>query len=200
MKKRKQTTVAHDSYFADTIHNLLSHRLALLGMIVLALMILAVIFLPYILDLDPYKSYVEGGFNQKPSAEHWLGTDRTGRDLFARLVYGGRVSLTVGVLSTLVAMAIGIPLGLLAGYYRGVLEVIIMRCADIFMSFPSLVCISVLSELPGGLFQAPGRSGHNQGLPAELVHLELACGRLILFVLLKDIDISNPGFDLIHIA
>lgn len=146
MKQKKQRS---DSYFRDVMQDLVSRKLVLAGMIVLALMVLCVIFLPPLLHLDPYTSYIEGGFNQRPSAEHWLGTDRTGRDIFARLVYGGRVSLTVGVLSTLVSMLIGIPLGLLAGYCRGVVETVVMRCADVFMSFPSMVLILVLVSVLG---------------------------------------------------
>lgn len=137
------------SYMRDVIERFMSHKLAVIGLIVLLLMIIAVIFLPSILDLDPYTSYMIGGFNQKPSAEHWLGTDRTGRDIFARLVYGGRISLTVGILSTLISMLIGIPLGLLAGYFRGWVEIIIMRIADIFMSFPSMMLILVLVSVIG---------------------------------------------------
>lgn len=137
------------SYMRDVIERFMSHKLAVIGLIVLLMMIIAVIFLPSILDLDPYTSYMIGGFNQKPSAEHWLGTDRTGRDIFARLVYGGRISLTVGILSTLISMIIGIPLGLLAGYFRGWVEIIIMRIADIFMSFPSMMLILVLVSVIG---------------------------------------------------
>lgn len=137
------------SYMRDVLERFMSHKLAVIGLIVLLLMVLAVIFLPPIMDLDPYTSHMIGGFNQKPSAEHWLGTDRTGRDIFARLIYGGRISLTVGILSTLVSMVIGVPLGLLAGYFRGWVEIIIMRIADIFMSFPSMMLILVLVAMIG---------------------------------------------------
>ena len=137
------------SYLRDVVERFMSHKLAVIGLIVLLLLILAVIFLPSIMDLDPYTSHMIGGFNQKPSAAHWLGTDRTGRDIFARLVYGGRISLVVGILSTLISMAIGIPLGLLAGYFRGWTEIIIMRIADIFMSFPSMMLILVLVAVIG---------------------------------------------------
>lgn len=113
------------------------HPLAVVGLVVLILEIILVIVLPPLLDLDPYTSTSE--FNAAPSSEHIFGTDEVGRDVFARCVYGGRISLAVGLLSTLVTLVIGIPLGVLAGYYRGKCEAIIMRAADIFMSFPSLV-------------------------------------------------------------
>ena len=110
-KKKKKS-----SYMHDVMERFMAHKLAVIGLALIVLLIILVIVLPPILKLDPYTSFSKGGFNQKPSAEHWLGTDRTGRDIFARLVYGGRISLVVGLLSTLVSMAIGVPLGLLAGW------------------------------------------------------------------------------------
>lgn len=122
--------------------------MAVLGLIVWAAEIIMVIFLPVILRLDPYTSDPLS-FYGAPSAAHLLGTDAIGRDLFARLVYGGRTSLTVGILSVLISMAVGVPLGLIAGYYRGAVEAVIMRIADIFMSFPSIVLILVTVSILG---------------------------------------------------
>ena len=75
----------------DVLERFLSHKLAVVGLGMIILLIILVIVLPPLLKLDPYTSHAQGGFNQKPSAAHWLGTDRTGRDIFARLVYGGRI-------------------------------------------------------------------------------------------------------------
>ena len=88
-------------------------------------------------------------FGGAPSAEHLLGCDDVGRDLFARLIFGGRVSLMVGICSALISLAIGVPLGLFAGYFRGAVETVIMRCADIFMSFPNIILILVLASVLG---------------------------------------------------
>lgn len=138
-----------NTYLKDVLDRFLAHKLAVAGLIFMLLLIACAVCLPHILDLDPYTSFAKGGFNQKPSALHWLGTDRVGRDVFSRLVYGGRISLTVGMLSTLIAMVIGVPLGLFAGYYRGWIEGIIMRVSDIFMSFPAMVLVLVLVSLIG---------------------------------------------------
>ena len=144
-KKNAAGSKEGQTYFQDVLYRFMEHKLAFIGMIFLLLLVFCVLFLPSILHLDPYTSYIEGGFNQAPSAKHILGTDRTGRDIFARLVFGGRISLFVGILSTLISMLIGIPMGLLAGFFRGWIETIIMRAVDIFMSFPSMMLTLVLS-------------------------------------------------------
>ena len=130
------------SYFKDVVGRFKTHKLAMAGMCILILEILLLLILPVIMDLKPYEIY--SGFGAFPSKEHILGTDNTGRDLFARLIYGGRTSLYVGFVSTLISFAIGVPLGMLTGYYKGLVEMVIMRVADVFMSFPSMVFILVL--------------------------------------------------------
>ncbi len=136
------------SYFQDVLKRFLAHRLAMFGAVVLTIEILSVIFLPIIMKLDPYTmDYMN--FGGAPSAQHLLGCDDVGRDLFARLIFGGRVSLMVGICSALVSLVIGVPLGLIAGYFRGWAETIIMRCADVFMSFPSMILILVLASVLG---------------------------------------------------
>ena len=106
------------------------------------------IFLPIILGLDPITSDVKA-FAKAPCAEHWLGTDDVGRDILARVLYGGRISLIIGLGATAVSVAIGLPLGLFAGYYRGLSETLIMRTADIFLSFPATVINLVIVAVFG---------------------------------------------------
>lgn len=125
------------------------NKKAMLGVVIVGILVLAVVFLPIFLDLDPYTTDRAAGFNKAPSPGHILGTDDVGRDLFARLLYGGRVSLFVGIASTVISVLIGIPLGLIAGYFRGIAETIIMRIADAFMSFPTMVLILVLVAVFG---------------------------------------------------
>jgi len=137
-----------ESYFLDALRKFLNHKPAFAGVCVLILEILCVVLLPIILTLDPYTSN-PAAFGAAPAPGHFLGTDSIGRDIFARVVYGGRTSLLVGLLSTLIAMCLGTPLGLLAGYYRGWVEAGIMRLADIFMSFPSMVLILVMVAVVG---------------------------------------------------
>ena len=127
------------------IHN----KKAMLGLAIVTILVLAVVFIPLFADLDPYTTDRAAGFNKPPSDAHILGTDDVGRGLFARLLYGGRISLFVGITSTIISVLIGIPLGLIAGYFRGTAESIIMRTADAFMSFPSMVLILVLVAVFG---------------------------------------------------
>lgn len=143
MKKRE-----NESYLSEVISKLTEHKMAMAGLFVLILEILLVVFLPYIMDLNPYDSDYRA-FAQAPSSAHLLGTDAIGRDIFSRLIYGGRTSLLVGLLSTLISCMVGVPLGLIAGFFRGKAEICIMRVADIFMSFPSIVLILVLVSVVG---------------------------------------------------
>lgn len=145
MKKEK---IQKASYAREVFDKLKAHKLAMLGVCVWIAEILIVVFLPIIMNLDPYSSDY-AAFDAAPSSTHILGTDSIGRDLFARLIYGGRTSLLVGILSTLISLVIGVPLGLIAGYYRGAVEAVIMRVADVFMSFPSIVLILVLVSVLG---------------------------------------------------
>lgn len=146
---RDGKTIAANSYMKDVIRRFSKHKLAIVSLVILIVEVLLVIILPILLKLDPYTSDYDTFFGSGPSAVHWLGTDDIGRDSFARFLYGGRVSLLVGIVSAIISLAAGVPLGLIAGYYRGWIETIIMRLADVFMSFPSMVLILVLVSVLG---------------------------------------------------
>lgn len=156
-----RTQKKSDAYLHDIVQSFLRHKLAVVGLIVITVEILVLICLPVFMDLQP--NTITEIFYGNPSPEHILGTDATGRDVFARLIYGGRTSLLIGVLAVLVQAAIGIPLGIVAGYYRGAAEVIIMRLADMFQSIPSMclniVLVSVLSPSVGTLVLVLGVMG-----------------------------------------
>ena len=131
----------------DTIRTKLLHmcrenKAAAVSGLVLAVMAFAIIFADKLTVYDP------NGVNLMerllpPSAAHWCGTDELGRDIFTRILYGGRVSLLVGVIPTAISMAIGIVLGMVSGYIRQ-MEAVIMRLADIVLAFPSIVLAMVV--------------------------------------------------------
>ena len=124
------------------------NKLAVLGLVVLILIAVIVLVVPPLLPYDEAQIDT-AAFSAPPSAQHLLGTDTTGRDVLARLLYGGRVSLFVGIVSTLISVAIGIPLGLLAAFYRGWFETLVMRATDIFMTIPSTILILFLVSMFG---------------------------------------------------
>ena len=130
------------------VKRFIHHKLALVGFIMLSILIIAVIVLPGLMDLDPYSTGNGLPFSA-PTKELPLGVDNAGRDSFARLIYGGRVSLMVGLLSTAISLLIGLPLGIIAAYYGGMFDTIIMRLADIFISFPSTIFILVIVSVVG---------------------------------------------------
>ncbi len=136
-----KTEKKRSSYLRDTVERFLRHKLAVAGLAVVVVEVLLLLLLPVFMDLQP--TTITDVFYGEPSAEHILGTDGTGRDAFARLIYGGRTSLSIGFLAVVVQACIGIPLGIIAGYYRGAAETIIMRAADMFQSIPSM-CLNIV--------------------------------------------------------
>jgi peptide/nickel transport system permease protein len=133
----------------QAVQRFMRNRRALGGLLFIAVEILIVLFVPVLFGLDPLTTDVAAGFNSSPTLQYPMGTDGAGRNLFARTLYGGRISLLVGIVSTIINVCIGLPLGLVAGYYRGVIEFIVMRAADVFMSFPSMILILVLVSVVG---------------------------------------------------
>lgn len=123
------------------------HRMAVAGLVVVVLMILMAALAPLLAPHDPNQIF--GKFESSPSGEHLLGTDSVGRDVLSRLIYGARVSMSVGVGAVLVYVVIGVLLGLLAGYYGGWVDQVIMRITDVFMSFPYFMVILILVSVLG---------------------------------------------------
>ena len=136
------------SEFREFLKNFSRHHLATVSVFILLLEIIAVVFLPIIFHMDPY-GMDPLAFGAPPSVKHIFGTDEVGRDIFARILFGGRISLFVGIVSAMISVIIGLPLGLIAGYWGGRLGALIMRAADMFMSFPSMVLILVLVAILG---------------------------------------------------
>jgi len=114
------------------------YPLAMIGAAFIFLVTLVALAAPLVATQDP--NIVDGrNALQTPSADHWFGTDRLGRDVFSRITYGSRISLQVGVLAVLFAGALGVPLGLIAGYFGGIWDGIVMRWSDSIIAFPNIV-------------------------------------------------------------
>ena len=119
---------------------LVADRRALLGLSVIGVMAVVAILAPLLARHDPLAIDLRDRLTA-PSAEHWMGTDLQGRDVWARLVYGARISLAVGLISQSVALALGVTLGLLAGYYGRWVDEVVMRLADVTLAFPTLLLL-----------------------------------------------------------
>ncbi len=115
-----------------------ANRGAAIGLGVIVILLLAAIFAPLLAPHDPLEQDVLDRL-KPPTAEHWLGTDYFGRDTFSRLLYGARVSLVIGISATLIAMAIGSAIGMLAGWRGGRFDAVAMQVMDMLLAFPSLV-------------------------------------------------------------
>jgi peptide/nickel transport system permease protein len=124
------------------------HRLALVGTVFVAILVFLALTAAITSLQDPYHVDLRAR-GKPPSAQHVLGTDLAGRDVWARVVYGGRVSLSVGLFSTAIAGLIGVVLGGVAGYYRGVADQVLMRVTDVIMTMPTLVIILALVAYVG---------------------------------------------------
>lgn len=125
------------------------HKLAMVSAVVLLLIALATVFVGVISPYS-YRGLDLTALSQGPSAHHLFGTDTLGRDEFTRVLYGGRISLVVGVTVALVAGAIGTALGSLAGFYGGWLDNMLMRVTDLFLAIPFLVILIMASAVLGG--------------------------------------------------
>lgn len=119
---------------------LLNDNRARFGIAVVVVMTLAAIAAPLIATQDPLHIDL-AHLLQRPSAAHWLGTDVQGRDIWARLVFGSRVSLSVGLISQGIALTLGVTFGLIAGFYGGWIEEVVMRLADVTLAFPTLLLL-----------------------------------------------------------
>ncbi len=140
-----------ESLTRRTLRRFLRNRLAIVGVIGLATMILLVVFASQI-ERYPYEQMDLRAAKSPPGADHWFGTDRTGRDIWSRTIHGGRVSLSVAAAATLLSTVIGMTLGATAGYYGGKADWIISRFTDIVLTLPPIVIMLTLASfLPRSL-------------------------------------------------
>ena len=142
-------TKKSQSQFMDTFKRLCRNKTAVLGLIIVIALALIALLSPVFYDYDSqiiktnYSAALQG-----PSAEHWFGTDEMGRDIFNRVMYGSTTSLSIGLVTVIVALTGGLLLGATAGYYGGKVDMIIMRIMDIFLAVPgTLLAICIVASL-----------------------------------------------------
>jgi peptide/nickel transport system permease protein len=132
----------------------LANPLALVGMAIVILLLLMAIFAPLLAPGSPYAQSLTQRL-LPPSAAHWFGTDELGRDIYTRVVHGGRVTLTIVLLVAIIVAPVGLAIGTAAGYFGGLLDTVLMRITDIFLAFPRLIlALAFVAALGPGIENA----------------------------------------------
>ncbi|MFQ5595287.1 MAG: ABC transporter permease [Anaerolineae bacterium] len=137
------------SLWLDVWRQMRRSRLAVAGVIILLALILVAATAPWVAPYNPYAMNLSAALQPPNSPSHILGTDELGRDNLSRLIYGARVSLTVGLIVVGIAAGIGVTLGAISGYYGGVIDNVIMRSVDVLMAFPFLVLAIAVVAIVG---------------------------------------------------
>lgn len=128
--------------------------LALIGLGIIVLLLLVAAFAPWLATHDPFAQSLDRRL-VPPSAAHWRGTDELGRDIFSRIVFGARITLSIVLLVALIAAPLGLLVGTVAGYLGGWTDVVLMRLTDVFLSFPGLIlALAFVAALGSGLENA----------------------------------------------
>ena len=135
----------------DTWRRLIRNELTVMGAAILALVVVAALFAPYLSPHDPL-AMSPTQLLQPPSPQHLMGTDELGRDVLSRVIWGARISLYVGVISVTIAVAVGVTLGLVAGYHGGLIDDVIARILDVVFAFPTiLLALGIVAMLGSSL-------------------------------------------------
>jgi peptide/nickel transport system permease protein len=138
--------------FKDRFGDFMKNRLALLGIIIVTFVVLIAVLAPLIQVYDPLDQNIADRL-QTPTIQHIFGTDQLGRDVWARIVNGARIALLVGIIAVGIGILFGLPIGAIAGYYRGWLDEVIMRAMDALLAVPPiLMALVIVAVLGGSLF------------------------------------------------
>ena len=152
--------------FKRIMKQMRKNKMAMLGLIIFLIELILLVLAPLIIPYD-YTAMDIMAIQQGPSAQHWFGTDELGRDIFSRILYGGRYSVTMGLISVAISTTIGMAIGAVAGYFGGQVDNIIMRILDVIQSLPAMLLTIVISAALGsGYFNTILALSVN-GLPAS---------------------------------
>lgn len=136
----------------ETLRELVRRKLGVAGLIIISFIIILSLIAPIMAPYDPLDQRLDERL-QPPSSKHLMGTDKLGRDIFSRILYGGRISLFIAVSSVVLATLIGMLIGLISGYLGGRIDDLLMRITDMFMAFPSLIlALAIAAMLKPGMF------------------------------------------------
>ena len=136
------------SLWSDAWKRLRRNSVAMAGLLVLGIIAILAIFAGVIAPYDPnFQNYAIA--MQEPNKSHWLGTDNFGRDILSRIIYGGQISLRLGLFGTLIGASVGSVLGAMAGYFGGWVDTLIMRLLDVQMAFPGILLAIIVIAIMG---------------------------------------------------
>jgi peptide/nickel transport system permease protein len=205
VKIEERLAPAEASQLAVTWNRFRRHRLGLAGLVTLITLVALCIVVPMISPFG-YDQIDEGSsiefrpaMNVSPSGHtHFLGTDEVGRDTFTRLFYAGRISLTVGLLTTVVIVLIGSLVGALAGFYGGWVDTLLMRFVDLLLSLPDLPILLIMSKLLDSSGIMDGIFGPQLGTVATIVLVLSLLGWLTLSRLVRGSILSLRGLDFVE--
>ncbi len=144
----KTEPLRRETELRQVMVHLRRNRAAMAGLVVLAIFLFCAVFAPLLTPYDPTGTDLSRAL-EKPSGEHLLGTDELGRDVFARILYGSRISLAIGLISVAIGMLIGVPLGAISGYYGGKFDLFMQRIIDILIAFPGILLAIVIVAILG---------------------------------------------------
>jgi peptide/nickel transport system permease protein len=161
--------------FRRIIRVFLSRKLVLFGLVVILMTIVIAIFAPQLAPYNAFQLDLDHSL-QKPSWQHLLGTDTLGRDTLSRIIYGSRTSLLVGFIAIGIASTAGLALGLLAGYFGGIVHLLIMRFTDALMSFPMILLALIMAALLGGSMTNVMIA---LGISMMSIYTRLMCGQVL---------------------
>lgn len=136
------------SIFRDNVQKFTKNKLAMFGLIMFVLIVLLSLFAPFLTSYDPVEINM-GSISKPPSTEHLFGTDKLGRDVFARVLYGGRMSIIIGIIGSISGSIIGMVLGCIAGYFGGKIDSLLIRTSEIFQTFPQMILILIIVSVMG---------------------------------------------------
>ena len=213
---KKALSVKGTSLLSDAFKRLIRNKASLSGLVILSIITLLSIFGPYFLKFDFYETdwnsiYLPPDFE----SGHYFGTDGNGRDLLVRILYGGRLSLTIGIIATLVSVLIGVTYGTISGFFGGKLDITMMRIVEILYAMPYLIFVIILMVIFGRniylLFLAIGavewltmaRIVRGQTISIkekEFIEASRSLGQSSVFIILKHIIPNLAGTIIVYIT
>lgn len=144
----ENTKQIKSSILKQNLEKFVRNRLAMFGLLMVGLIVLTAVFAPLITKYDPVKIDMTS-IGKAPSSAHLFGTDKLGRDVFSRVLYGGRISILVGFIGSIMGSLIGMVLGCIAGYFGGKIDSLLIRISEIFQTFPQMILILIMVSILG---------------------------------------------------